>query len=636
MDKNQNARIWSENLSDYVTDDQSFEMSSIEVKKINLFVGINNSGKSRLIRKLFSTEKEKFLESISKQYNLKENEIKILIATIEKTDEIFSFNQDKKEPLKYLNKKPHTNEGGREIISTIANKINSQIYNRYFLNRLNIEHSDYNSLQEKMKPPLNIKKPSKNFHYIPIMRGMRPLAKDERNEKLKFSTEIDSYKNRTEYDYFKNIVSQSPSFRQKDTKRAITTGLGLYEKFADMLLGEPEDREAVKKYETMLSKHFFENQQISIIPKRKTDTIDIKIGDENQFPIYDLGDGLQQIIIITSAAYLEQQESMFFIEEPENNLHPGYLRQLTKFLLDETPHQYFITTHSNHLLDLAEFRSDDVIIHKIRKTLNTDGKSQFRISRVDQDRELLTELGVHPSSVYLANCTIWVEGITDRLYLRAYMKKYIMELQGNEEKTRLQKFMENYHYAFVEYQGGNLTHWNFDDPNIDGGETQGLSALKTSANAFLIVDRDISTKADRLPQLQEQLQDSLYITPGKEIENMLPRSTLIATAKKLFSNMKKDTDDFDINSIDQISENYPVTKEGIGYYLDKTLGLDGKGKDKPKIFAADSGTISQKVKFCNTAVALMNDSDTDWELTEDLKSLCKKIFAHIDSHNQGI
>lgn len=115
--------------------------------------------------------------------------------------------------------------------------------------------------------------------------------------------------------------------------------------------------------------------------------------------------------------------------------------------------------------------SDEVIIQKFVKQLKEGELNEFdfKIYRCDKDHELLTSLGVRPSSLYLANCTIWVEGVTDRMYLSKLMQKYIQELEhstSSQEARKAEKyksFMPNFHYAFIEYAGGNITHWSFLD-----------------------------------------------------------------------------------------------------------------------------------------------------------------------------
>ena len=244
-------------------------------------------------------------------------------------------------------------------------------------------------------------------------------------------TEIENkqpYIERAQKDYF--------SDKEKYNSSNIITGESLYHELKEHLLGEPEQREIIRKYEEKLSQYFFDNETITLIPKHDQDVVNIKIGSDKQFPISELGDGLQQVIILTYEAFIKKDEThAFFIEEPELHMHAGMVRQLMNFYLNETKHYYFFTTHSNHLLDMAD-ESDQVIIQKFVKQPKKNPKDgfDFKIYRCDRDRDLLASLGVKPSSVYLANCTIWVEGITDRLYITKYMEKYLVELKNSDEE----------------------------------------------------------------------------------------------------------------------------------------------------------------------------------------------------------
>lgn len=110
-----------------------------------------------------------------------------------------------------------------------------------------------------------------------------------------------------------------------------------------------------------LSKTFFDEKEVALIPKVKDDVLTIKIGDEKERPIYNLGDGIQSIILITLPLFLYLDISkvrntnvLVFIEEPEIGLHPSLQRTLIETLLDKRfeNFQFFFTTHSNHFLDM--------------------------------------------------------------------------------------------------------------------------------------------------------------------------------------------------------------------------------------------------------------------------------------------
>lgn len=605
--------IWSENLRNYHAEPSLH----LRTKRLNLLIGPNNSGKSRLLRTLSSTTEPKLSVAISDLSEAAKGLGGRVLETINSFDRIGSLNCEKLRAIISGDCLPAETilETADELVTTISQAANSNIsysgnssatQGFYQLRSdLRLEFSDTSaaalSLQKIVESATTYKR-----HYIPILRGMRPL--NEHN---------DSYRERTLKDYFQN-----------GSEPEIVTGYDLYNLLVQFLLGQPESRQRVREYEKLLGHEFFGGADVTLIPEYGKDTVSVKIGDDDQFPIYDLGDGMQQVIIITSAAFLEKNSSLFFIEEPESCLHPGLLRKLALFLLNHTEHHFFATTHSNHLLDLAE-TDDRILVHKVQKT-GTQSQAKFIINECTRDRQLLADLGVLASSVYLANSTIWVEGITDRLYLKSIFNKYISTTTDPIRKVIYEGLIENFHYAFVEYQGGTLGHWSFDE-ELEVGEA--LSASNLCSSAFLVADGDILDKGQRAQILHEQLGMRFHMLKCKEIENLLPRNIIIKTAKQIFERKQNKTKEgLNINLIDNITQKISSSPHGIGYLLDKALGLAGKGKSNRRIFADESGTINGKVQFCREAIEIMNS--TPWELSTDLTTLCENIFQHIVSINQ--
>ena len=205
------------------------------------------------------------------------------------------------------------------------------------------------------------------------------------------------------------------------------------------------------------------------------------------------------------------------------------------------------------------------------------------------------------------------------------MKKYLEDLNDSVFKVKLEGLLENFHYAFVEYQGGTLGHWGFDD----GDATDRLNASKLCAAAFLVADGDILGKGDRSETLNAELKERFHLLSSKEIENLLPLSIIEETAKRIFKRKKsKTTIELEVDDISKILQR-PVSDSqyGIGYHLDICLGLQGKGKSTRRVFADESGTINDKVKFCREAIEVMDS--TDWVLPDTIEELCRKIYAHI-------
>ncbi|MCJ8270678.1 MAG: ATP-binding protein [Psychrosphaera sp.] len=402
------TKLWIEDKSwnGYVVKNGDY----LNLKKLNFFIGANNSGKSRFVRQVF--------EALTGMLHLNFSELQTysfgqdleyLMSYIKNT-EASPCLEELTEYIALINKNTYSRSERNKIV-TIASEIRGRRYTIGIYKETKTVSSAINNLERQENRDIleELFIPTfPNRYYLPILRGLRPI--EPKN---------DSYKSRTTKDYF------------EDSKTAnIVTGFELYELLTRSLLGEPEERARIKEYEEKLSDVFFDGQTLTLIPKYKNDTIAVKIGDEDQHSIYNLGDGLQQVIIVTSHAFLTPEPGLYFIEEPEAHMHPGLLRRLAIFLADETPHQYIMTTHSNHLFDLADDR-DDIVINRVSKKV-TDGAPTFEITEVSKDKSLLLELGVKPSSVYLANCTIWVEGVTDRFYIRAFLKRYLQILNESD------------------------------------------------------------------------------------------------------------------------------------------------------------------------------------------------------------
>ncbi|WP_305810060.1 hypothetical protein [Photobacterium kishitanii] len=213
--------------------------------------------------------------------------------------------------------------------------------------------------------------------------------------------------------------------------------------------------------------------------------------------------------------------------------------------------------------------------------------------------------------------------------MRTYLKKYIYELKekGDLDKVKqLSSYHENLHYVFTEYQGSNITHWAFDS---EGSDTK-TPAKRLNKNILLIADADIDGKGDRVNELKDTLGEGFYLLTWKEIENYIPYSILIETAKQRWSTFNQNTN----CSIDRFcnieQKRFEKNNEGIGhileFYVDKPTELDRK------FYRDKSGTIKDKVKFCHTAIKVM--SEDNWQLTPQLRELCKKIWDHIEVHNK--
>ncbi len=612
---------------------ENSEHSLSNINRLNIFIGANNSGKSRFLRTLFSDRNFKIklfedsfteisavfksileeitqklnnlgLEDIGSQYisNIKATlaeKIRILkeiglnnINTI--ATEILSFWKELKE-FKATNSTLSDGRYSSSNFSEATNLIQSIVI-KYNSKISSLIKDDFDYSPERI--------------YIPILRGLRPTQL--RNDDT-FDEVFDNYSKRTIRDYFKDSLVK---------KEEIFTGLRLYEDVKKMLLGKREERSKIRKFESFLSKTFFNNETVTLIPNIEDDSLHVSIGKEER-AIYKLGDGIQSIIILLYPLFFNQGKKMLvFIEEPENSIHPGLQRLLIETLMLDmfNSFQYFITTHSNHFLDLTLEVSKTSIFTFNR--VNTDSQEDiiYEIKNSSNDNNnLLSLIGARNSSIFLSNCTIWVEGITDRLYLKKYLEVYQDSLPKEVGRSR---FIEDLNFSFIEYGGSNISHWSFEDE----AAWNEIRANRINSKIFLIADQDStaskpnSKKAERLASLQHLFGDNFQITTGREIENILQPEVLIATIK-----------DMEKENFSQVSYNKKQVQSDK--YLKLQLGTFIKTTFKgiKRKYDAQSGTIYCKLDFCRAAT---NNIKTVTDLSNDALNLTKKIYNFIVLSNK--
>ena len=351
---------------------------------------------------------------------------------------------------------------------------------------------------------------------------------------------------------------------------------------------------------------------------------------------------------------MSESETWFFIDEPEIGLHPGLQRIFLDVITSEKhvmdkKHRFFLTTHSNHLLDLT-LEKKAISIFSISRRVK-DGKPIFVVRNSSNDRlRALTELGALNSSVLMANCSIWVEGVTDRIYVRKFLKVYC-------EENGLPAFQEDIHYAFFEYSGGNITHYLWHSTEADeedgGGKRKGVELEKINmqfvANrVFLLADRD-SGKDEKHEYWKKQAGKSngeflYYVTTGKEIENYLtPDFLTVALSDASFRLSKPSTgetkepwlsaNDIESGLASAAHQEYCDVSIDIGlakYLVDK-LGLKS-GSMQPKNSTTGTFSTENKKKLAD----LVDRKLTKDNIGEPAKELAKSVYEFIKKHNPSV
>lgn len=325
---------------------------------------------------------------------------------------------------------------------------------------------------------------------------------------------------------------------------------------------------------------------------------------QNRFALSQTGSGLKTIILMLVNLYLlpalpenKKKHFVFAFEELENNLHPALQRRVFNYLCEyadtkKNDVRIFLTTHSHVAINIFG-KSKNASIHHIFKESSISFVRQ--INSYFGNVEILEDLDIQPSDILQANGIIWVEGPSDRIYIKRWL-----DLLTND------CFKEGQHYQFLYYGGKLLSHYELggssgreDDETI----TEGLiNILTTNRHAAIVMDSDKRKATDTINHTKRRVQEDFekhgfmcWITAGKEIENYL-------TAK----------------SVNSAYENKNKTTK-----LEKDIGKYKLFPNYVKDFEKNFTNI--KVSFAKKVVPYITENDFRYDLKEQIEKLANYI-----------
>lgn len=260
---------------------------------------------------------------------------------------------------------------------------------------------------------------------------------------------------------------------------------------------------------------------------------EIFLQEGNQrYALSKMGSGLKTIIlvllnllIIPELKEYSGHKIIYAFEELENNLHPALQRRLFDYLYKYSCDKnvfIFLTTHSHVAINTFCEKDLAQILHVTKE----GGISTLhKIDNFFEKSELLNDLDVRASDLLQANGIIWVEGPSDRVYLKRWI-----EIWGGGELE------EGRDYQFLYYGGRLLSHYT-----AEAEERELINVLLTNRNAAIVIDSDKKGAYYHINNTKKRIQKEFqsanlfcWITQGKEIESYISHIAIeLALGKKV-------------------------------------------------------------------------------------------------------
>ncbi|GGH71728.1 putative ATP-dependent endonuclease of OLD family [Filimonas zeae] len=366
-------------------------------KGINIITGVNNSGKSSIIKAIYRLQQE---------YSIDQSDIRINESYLE-----ILLN------IKDISVEDHA------TFSHTKQMLNSKTEHAYVKFSISIFGSSSSMITEQeTQSPLTLKDyNSVNNNERPFTREFISLPNSEEKQNL----------------FYPFFAKRKRNY--SGTQFGKTNTFAIYEDFQNLaakVLKTSNNYRFREKFQTLCKELM--GFDIAIIPGENNESkLGIYAGNNKTIPIESMGEGVINILGLI-IILLTEEGKVFLIEELENDLHPQVLKKLLNLIVEKSArNQFIISTHSNITLKYLGSVPDSKIfcIEAIEHNDQFHNLNTSVIKAIDNSvserKKVLELLGYdfHDFEMYSAYI-IFEESTAERFFREYLIPFYFPNLKG--------------------------------------------------------------------------------------------------------------------------------------------------------------------------------------------------------------